>query len=533
MASSGIPGMAVAVVADGKLVFAKGYGVRSVLTQAPVDADTVFQLASLSKPIGATVVARQVGRGVVQWETPVSRWLPGFRLADPFVTTHVTVGDLYAHRSGLPDHAGDYLEQMGYRGDDMLKRLRYFPLAPFRISYAYTNFGLTAGAQAVARASYTDWATLSDTALYQPLGMRATSSRYADFLKRADRATAHIKTARGFEVTPDYPADAQSPAGGVTSSVNDMARWMQMVLAQGCVDGQPLIDAKALLPALTPQIVSGAPHTPEARSGFYGYGFNVSDSAAGRVVLGHSGGFRGNATAFSLLPSAQVGIITLTNAQPMGVPEILNAEFLDLVQFGQVAQDWNRLYTEAVAPMAEAQGALAGKTPPADARPPQALSRYTGHYDSPLWGRADVTLVGGQLQLALGPYAIRAPLSHWDGVNASIAVTPILAGQFDDGSSQRCLIGAWLGSITNRGTGEMERPADTPFSVTQAHSDMGHGLAATCRAQKFPRLTSRSIWLSMTASDSARRKRAFSCSSSFSRLAWSIFRPPYSLRQRK
>ncbi|MEP1517252.1 MAG: serine hydrolase domain-containing protein, partial [Nitratireductor sp.] len=147
---SAVPGLAIAVVHAGETVYAKGFGVRSRAGDEPVDADTVFLLASVSKPIGATVVAHQVSRGVVGWNTPVQAHLPWFRLADPWVSAHVTIGDLYAHRSGLPDHAGDDLEDIGYGRKTVLERLHLLPQAAFRDSYAYTNFGLTAAAEAVA-----------------------------------------------------------------------------------------------------------------------------------------------------------------------------------------------------------------------------------------------------------------------------------------------------------------------------------------------------------------------------------------------
>jgi CubicO group peptidase (beta-lactamase class C family) len=180
MQRTGVPGIAVAVVKDGEVVLAKGYGVREIGHPEPVDADTVFQLASVSKSVGATVVAKQVGAGVVRWEEPIADHLPWFALADPAVTAMLTIGDLYSHRSGLPDHAGDDLEDLGFGRREVLERLRFAPLKPFRITYAYTNFGVTAAAEAVAAAAGTDWETLSETALYRPLGMERTSSRFAD-----------------------------------------------------------------------------------------------------------------------------------------------------------------------------------------------------------------------------------------------------------------------------------------------------------------------------------------------------------------
>jgi len=152
MKSSGIPGMAVAIVHGGKAVYVKGFGVKDISKgdgqDNKVNADTVFQLASISKSVGATVVAHEVTDKVVTWDMPVASRLPWFALSDPYVTSHVTVGDLYSHRSGLPDHAADALEDMDYDRRQSLERLRYLPLAPFRSSYAYTNFGLTAAAEA-------------------------------------------------------------------------------------------------------------------------------------------------------------------------------------------------------------------------------------------------------------------------------------------------------------------------------------------------------------------------------------------------
>ncbi len=170
MAATGVPGIAVAVVDDGEVALVKGYGVREAGKPEPVDGDTVFQIASVSKSVGATVVAREVGKSVVRWDTPVTELLPWFALADPRATAMLTIGDLYAHRSGLPDHAGDDLEDIGYDRRAILERLRFLPLAGFRDSYAYTNNGPTAAAEAVATAAGTDWASLA-----RPSSMRRSA----------------------------------------------------------------------------------------------------------------------------------------------------------------------------------------------------------------------------------------------------------------------------------------------------------------------------------------------------------------------
>lgn len=420
MNDSGIPGMAIAVVHGGKTLYAKGFGVRDVRGGDKVDADTVFQLASLSKSVGATVVAHEVTNNTVGWDTPVVSKLPWFALSDPYVGAHVTIADLYSHRSGLPDHAGDELEDLGYDRRQVLQRLRYLPLSPFRISYAYTNFGVTAAAEAVAAAAGKSWADLSDGVLYRPLGMTSTSSRYADFVARPDRAVTHVKI--GDRYLPRYQRDpdAQSPAGGVSSSAGDMARWLAMVLA----GGEQIASPEALLPVDTPQVVSRPAATPKARASFYGYGFNVSVTSSGRTEYSHSGAFAlGAATAFAVLPSEDVGIVVLTNAAPTGVPETLTAEFLDLVQYGEVREDWAALYKKAFASMDAPIGSLVGKQPPADPAPAQPLRAYVGDYANDYWGPATIVQRDGALQLSLGPHHQTYPLKHWDGDTFTFAVS--------------------------------------------------------------------------------------------------------------
>ena len=416
---SGIPGLAVAVVHGGKTVYAKGFGVKDVRNgdnaANKVDPDTVFQLASLSKPLGSTVVAHQVGQNAISWDTPIVEKLPWFALSDPAITKMVTVGDMYSHRSGLPDHAGDLLEDLGYDRRYVLDRLRDHPLAPFRISYAYTNFGLTAAAEAVAVGAGKSWEDLSQDVLYKPLGMTSTSSRFDEYMARPDRAVGHIHVDGRYE--PDYVRDAQAeaPAGGVSSSVNDMTKWLTMMLANGSYDGKTIVEEKALLPAITPQSVADRATDAVARSGFYGYGFNVGTTSDARTQLSHSGAFElGAGTNFVIIPSADVAIVALTNATPSGVPEALTAEFADLVQFGKVREDWYALYGHAFAEMELPVGSLTGKQPPPNPAPAAPLATYVGTYANPYWGAARVTERDGALTLALGS-KLSVKLKHWDG----------------------------------------------------------------------------------------------------------------------
>jgi CubicO group peptidase (beta-lactamase class C family) len=415
MKRTGIPGMAVAVVAGGKVAHARGYGVRRIGEAAPVDADTVFQIASVSKSIAATVVARAVDAGVTSWDTPVAKHLPWFRLADPWVSEHVTIADMFSHRSGLPDHGGDNLEDLGYGRRAVLERLRFLPLGRFRDQYAYTNFGLTAAAEAVAAAAGKDWETLSAETLYAPLGMNVTSSRFADFQRQANRATGHIKAGNVYETKLQRQPDAQSPAGGVSSSANDLARWMLMVLSMGQAQGREFITTKALGPAISVEVVSGR-KTPDVLPSFYGYGFGVGFSPEGQLQLNHSGAFSmGAGTRYIMAPSAGVGIAVLTNAWPVGAAEAVTTAFTDLLDLGRVSRDWLSLFAELMRPITAPAGDLAGKSPPANAAPAAPLSAYAGTYGNPYFGEAAIAETGGQLHLRLGPAGKSFALRHWQG----------------------------------------------------------------------------------------------------------------------
>lgn len=412
LARTGIPGLAVAVVRGDATVYAKGFGVRKRGEPAQVDADTVFQLASVSKSIGATVVARQVGARVIAWDTPIRQHLPWFALADDWVTRNLTIGDLYAHRSGLPEHAGDDLEDLGYGRREVLERLRHLPLHPFRSHYAYTNFGLTAAAEAVAAASGRDWESLSEEVLYRPLGMSSTSSRFTDFERRPNRAHGHVRTASGFEPRYQRQPDAQSPAGGVSASVLDVARWMALVLRGGA----PIVAPEALLAAATPKIITRQPSDLDARADTYGYGFGVGVMPSGRVALSHSGAFLlGAGTTYLMLPSLGIGIAALSNAAPTGAVEAVARSFADLVQFGRVTRDWLSGFAALMAPSFAPVGHWAGESRPASPAPSLPAAAYAGQYRNVYFGEAKVDVEGGRLVLTLGPGRERQVLEPWSG----------------------------------------------------------------------------------------------------------------------
>ncbi len=412
-----LPGLAIAVVFQDKAVYAKGFGVRDTNTKQPIDSDTVFQLASISKSVGSTVVAELVGEGKITWDSKLSALDPTFEMFDPWVTREITIRDMYAHRSGLPAHAGDLLEDLGFTRAEILHRLRYQPPASgFRSHYAYTNFGITEGGIAAAKAYGLDWEKASEVRLYRPLGMTSTSSRYADFMVRKNKALGHVlvdgKWVQKFKRDPD----AQSPAGGVSSSVNDVAKWMRLQLANGRFDGKQIVDEKALVETHHPSMLTGfSPFT--GLPGFYGLGWNVSYDEQGRLHLSHSGAFAlGAGTHVNLVPAEQLAVIVLTNAYPIGMAEALGTTFMDTALYGKPTQDWFAIFKKAFSDPA-AVGTVLGfdySKPPASPAPALKNSAYLGKYTNVFFGEISILEKDGGLAIVEGPSNKTFSMQHYD-----------------------------------------------------------------------------------------------------------------------
>lgn len=416
MGRTGVPGVAAAVVHDGKVVFSAAYGVRDLTTKAPTTIDTVFQLASVSKPLAATAVARGVHEKKLQWTDTIASHLPWFTLQDPYVGSHVTVQDMLAHRSGLPHAAGDLLEDLGYPRDVILERLRLEPLTPLRTIHNYTNFGYTSGGEAAACAAGMTWEDFADAMLFRPLGMSTASYRHSDFVSRPDRSAMHVRVDGVWQQKYTRNADPEAPAGGASASIVDLTKWLMLQLAEGTWNGSSFIDPEVLRVMRSPAILAAPPRPAIARSSFYGQGLDISDDGAGRVRWSHSGGFfQGAATQVLMLPSVNLGIVTLTNGMPVGLPESIGASFLDLVEASSIQRDWLAGYGGLFAASMTNTSKLAGKMPPANPTPAKPNAFYVGTYDNAYYGSIRVVDQGGTLHVLIGPHPEDYPLTHWDG----------------------------------------------------------------------------------------------------------------------
>lgn len=418
MDATAVPGVATAVVFDDEVVYEQGYGVRSTETEEPVEPETVFQIASMSKAVSSTIMAGLVGDGVIGWDDPIVEYAPQFALSDQWVTDHVTFADLFAHRSGIPGAtAGNDLEAVGYERPTILERLRLVPLDPFRITYSYSNFGMTLGGEAAAVAAGSSWEDVSEEVLFEPAGMTSTSMSHADYMARDNRADLHVERDGAWSADFERQPDPQAPAGGASSNVVDLARWMRLQLAGGALDGDQVIDEEALDQTHTPQVLRSppAPSIGDA-AGFYGLGWNIETDATGEIRWNHSGAFSvGASTTVKMLPSQGLGIVVLTNGEPIGVPEAISDAYFEHLQTGDPDTEGN------LALWGERFGGLYGEPlvevsdPPADPTPARADASYVGTYANPYVGEVEVRTGADGLELVVGPDAMVFALDHWDG----------------------------------------------------------------------------------------------------------------------
>ncbi len=336
------------------------------------------------------------------------------------------------------------------------------PNFSFRSAYAYTNFGLS---EAAFAAVDKDWATVSDEILYQPLGMTRTSSRYEDFADRQNRALSHQLVDGKWEHVEQRQPDAQSPAGGVGSSVNDLTRWMRLQIDGGEFDGKQIIAADALAETHHPVMLTG--FSPfDGTPGFYGLGWNVRYDTAGRLTLNHSGAFAlGAATFVGLVPAEKLGVVILTNASPIGLPEGLGQTFLEQALTGEVMHDWMGTMRGVFAEMnAEGSTALPDK-PPINPTPAGEPSTYLGKYGNDYFGPIKIVEQDDGLAFVFGPKPITRPLTHWDrdtftylpvgeNANGPAAVTFTLG---PDGRASQ----VWVENLDVRGLGTFPRVGDS------------------------------------------------------------------------
>jgi CubicO group peptidase (beta-lactamase class C family) len=411
-----IPGLAVAVV-QGDATMAKGYGVRELGKPEPVDENTVFDAASLSKSFTAALAAILVDEGKMKWDDPIRRYLPDLVLPDPYLAENATLRDFLSHRTGLEPANMMWLLTANSRAE-VLRRVRCLKAAaPFRTDMVYSNVGFTVAGEAIAAAAGTTYEALLRDRLIVPLGLKSTTAGYAQAQAMPNHATPHalidgVQRPIRFETQRDSTA----PAGAVQSSAADLARWLRFQLDGGVLDGKRLISEASMREMHSPQVIIST--TPEMRAArlveffaAYGMGWQVMDYR-GNPLLWHTGSGNGQLAFMALIPAKRLGVVVLVNtwAAPFVHGALVN--YLLDAYLGYPPRDWSAEALARVPAMLEQarkewQEKTAGAVPELS-RPPAS---YTGTYESCLYGPIHVRQKGTGLTLQMGE-GQKADLTH-------------------------------------------------------------------------------------------------------------------------
>ncbi len=413
-----VPGLAIAIVKDDRVVFAKGFGVRKFGDTTPVDERTMFAIGSSSKAFTSAAVAMLVDEGKVKWDDPVIKYLPDFQMYDPFVTRDLTVRDLLSHRSGL--ERGDLLWYgTDLSRDEILRRTRFLkPTWSLRSTFGYQNLMYLAAGQLAARVSGKSWDDIIATRIFVPLGMTSSNTSIRDFKEGGNVAAPHTKVEDKIEVIPYRLIDNIGPAGSINSNVVDMAQWVRLQLGGGTFEGKKVFSPAVGREMHTSQTVMRLEGQntllyPEAHFMNYGLGWFLSDYK-GRKLVEHGGAIDGMRAEVAMVPEEKLGIVILTNMNGSIIAMPLVYRIID-AYIKQPEKDWSGDLLKTIKAMT-AQGAAAAQRTDAGrvtgTKPSLTVDNYAGTYRNDLYGDVKVTANGDKLTLRFGP-AWNSDLEHW------------------------------------------------------------------------------------------------------------------------
>ena len=409
-----VPGLALAIVQDGRVLLAKGYGIRKLGEPTPVDERTLFGIASNTKAFTATALGILVEEGKLRWDAPVIDYLPGFAMYDPFVTRELTIRDLLVHRSGLGLGAGDLLwwPTSTYDRKEIARRLRYIKLATsFRSAYAYDNVLYLVAGQVIETVSGQSWEDFVQSRILARVGMTGSTVRHSSAAGGGGGGGGNVAAPHApidgkvWPIAP-FTSDNTNPAGGINSSATDIAKWMIVQLDSGRLAGSRLFSqntARELWSVVTP-IRPGIPPAEltalKASFAGYGLGFFLRDYRGYKLVT-HTGGLPGYVSRISLIPDRKLGIAVFTNQESGEAFEAISWRLLDHF-LGAPATDWDAAYRVVrargdSATAAEERRAVAKRD--TASRPSLPLEKYAGTYRDAWYGDVTIALETGKLVL--------------------------------------------------------------------------------------------------------------------------------------
>ena len=413
-----VPGMAVAVVKDGKVIFAKGYGVRQLGTKNMVDTQTLFACASTTKAMTAACMCILVDEGKVKWDDAVIKYLPEFHLADPYVTRELKIRDLFTHNSGVGNT--DFLwAVMNIPADEVLRKVQQIePSYSLRSSFIYQNIFYLAAGKVIEKLSGQKWEDFVQSLIFQPLKMTRTFST----LKKAqdpNHSKPHYMVNGSIKAIEPTSADEIGPAGSVNASIEDMGKWMVCMLDSSKYDGGRLLKASTWKELFKPQVLVPAnefyPTMQLIKPNWTTYGLGwFQHDYNGKKINYHTGSLDGEVAIHAQLPDSKLGVYVFGNYDHAEVRHALVYKTFDLFALGG-NRDWSTEFLKLYTGLKQ-QGEKGEKDFEANrvtnTNPTKPLAEYAGKYTDPLYGELEITVTNGALMFSANNF-LKATLSHW------------------------------------------------------------------------------------------------------------------------
>lgn len=397
-----IPGVSVCIVKNGKVVLMKGYGVKELGTNDKVDENTLFMIGSNSKAFTATALAMLEADKKLSLDDKVQKWLPDFKLYDPWVAKEANIRDLLCHRLGFETFQGDFM----YFDSDLTtaevreKMGNLKPMYGFRSKWGYTNSAFMTAGEIIPKVTGLSWADFVTQRIFKPLGMNNSLALSKDIKTAENKCAAHTVVIGELKKIPYGNIDNLAPAGSISSSVNDMSKWVIAQLNNGKLDGKEIIPSSAIAQTRTPHSImgNGGHMFNKAHFNLYGLGWFIEEYA-GRKIVAHTGGINGFVTSVCLVPEEKLGIIVLTNTDANGFYEALRNEIQDAMlglpfrNYSNVYMSYHRSSEEKKEKeWSNANDTIAMKKPTA-----LPLTAYAGEYNHNVYGKMNIKMEDGKL----------------------------------------------------------------------------------------------------------------------------------------
>lgn len=420
-----VPGMAVGIVKDGRLVYAKGYGVREQGKPGAVDADTLFQIGSNTKAFTTAALSILVDEGRIRWDDKVIDHMPQFRMFDPYVTREFTIRDLLTHRSGLGLGAGDLMvfPESDFTRDEIIRGLRFLkPVSSFRSRYDYDNTLYMVAGQLIPAVTGKSWEDFVETRIMAPLGMQSCAATYGRVRDRRNFASPHVVVEGRLTAVPVMNIDVIGPAGTINCSINGMSKWLMTQLDAGrSPSGRQVFSAERgaeMWTVNTPTPVNPR-STQMMRTQFSGYGLGWGlEDVFGYKKVAHTGGVTGTVTWVAMIPELKLGVLVFTNQQVGAAMTAVGNQILD-AYLKAPPRDWVEI--ASASSKARADGArqveeAAAKVLASAGPPSLPLEAYAGTYNDPWRGDATVRREGDGLVLKVSRTKdLEGPLLPYSG----------------------------------------------------------------------------------------------------------------------